>query len=155
MAGHRSKTAVVFLLMLVIGHVPIPWVHSHGDIEQGALANHIAAYHCRVAECDLPNCWHIHWFLLGGITSPTADGWNPVPAPSPQRDTPQQEPVALETDTFRSLDSVCNREQPPWNNIVHTDIWNLPSSRGLPDHLIGTFSFAHVSAFRQLSVMLL
>jgi len=69
-----QRTAIL-LLILSVGRIPLPWIHSHDWLCTDSLANHIQAYHVDSCECALPCGLHFHVFTWGGRGA-QSDGWN-------------------------------------------------------------------------------
>ena len=63
-----SRQCCTWLLVLSIGHVPLPWVHCHAWLDGDQLAEHINAFHAGCLRGDVPESWHVHFCYLGGGT---------------------------------------------------------------------------------------
>lgn len=59
------RRTLVWLLVLAIARVPVPWAHSHEVLSRGEVTSHVEAYHLGVVEWELPSGWHIHWYCYG------------------------------------------------------------------------------------------
>ena len=74
------RKAIVLGLVLNLGHVPIPWAHTHETMDEQQLAEHVGAYHLGTGTNDVPQGWHMHVFCCGAIpVKPSGDGWNTPP----------------------------------------------------------------------------
>jgi hypothetical protein len=62
----------VCLLVLALGHVPIPWAHSHDRLNGEQLAHHLQQYHRNCPPSNLPSGWHWH-FDSFGLAKPDND----------------------------------------------------------------------------------
>ena len=58
---------VVFLLVLVFCHAPIPYAHCHEGMTEEQLGLHIIEFHSGNSESDLPEDYHLHFILLDVI----------------------------------------------------------------------------------------
>jgi hypothetical protein len=55
----------IWILVLVLGHAPIPWSHSHDSLTPRQLVAHLQDYHPNCPLDKLPRGWHLHCFDLG------------------------------------------------------------------------------------------
>lgn len=80
MAAHPLlRRASILFLVLSVGRVPVPWIHSHDWLCVGSLADHLQLEHIDSCECELPCGLHIHVFSWGERRA-RADGLNrPLP----------------------------------------------------------------------------
>ena len=54
------RTLIVPVLMLVLSHAPIPWMHDHCRIDNRQLAGHLRFCHADANESTSPKGWHVH-----------------------------------------------------------------------------------------------
>ena len=64
MSGILPEKSVTWLLILALGHVPVPWAHHHAYLGKVQLERHLARFH---AECETGAVfgWHVHLICLG------------------------------------------------------------------------------------------
>jgi hypothetical protein len=55
---------IASLIVLAIGHVPVPWGHDHETMGGDQLESHLASYHAG-AEETLSLKWHVHVSCVG------------------------------------------------------------------------------------------
>lgn len=67
-----TKTPTVWLLVLSLAQLPVPWVHRHCDLKASELTPHLANYHKHLPELELGSGWHLHW--LGRSTPTNGEG---------------------------------------------------------------------------------
>lgn len=71
-----SHKTVTWSLVLALGHVPIPWVHSHELLADERLEAHFSLCH-NGADGNLPLGWHVHLIYIGmNHQAEGADGAN-------------------------------------------------------------------------------
>lgn len=58
------RKLITWLLVLAIGHVPVPWAHNHEWLEDEQLEEHLDFLHIG-ADGNLPLGWHVHLFCIG------------------------------------------------------------------------------------------
>jgi hypothetical protein len=63
------KIPTVWILVLLLAQVPMPWVHRHCDLKESELTPHLASYHENMLELELGGGWHIHWLCRATPTS--------------------------------------------------------------------------------------
>ena len=67
MPAFTSRRLIALLLVLALGHAPIPWVHHHEWLDEEQLQAHLESSHAG-DEGGLPlawNGWHLHVFCIG------------------------------------------------------------------------------------------
>jgi hypothetical protein len=134
-------------------------MHTHLGADERQLAEHLPVYHNGVAENDLPTGWHLH-FCLCGVCYPldAGDGWTAIPIPNGIELYDQNEPLVFEDSSSRSLDRIvdlCLLGPSSW--ACSRDKASSPERARLLQtlHLSGLALRAHLSAYKQLSVMLI
>ena len=55
-----QKTPMVLVLMLVLSHAPVPWLHDHIGGDDPQLTFHLRLFHSKANESEPPKGWHIH-----------------------------------------------------------------------------------------------
>lgn len=68
---------LVLALILCLSRIPIPWGHSHSEMDAEQLAVHLHQYHPATTESELPKGFHWHVVELD-LTSDGEEGENPV-----------------------------------------------------------------------------
>ncbi|MEW4452107.1 hypothetical protein AB1L30_05415 [Bremerella sp. JC817] len=61
---------VVLTLVLCLSRIPLPWGHSHGEMDVVQLASHLQAYHPAGTGNDLGKRWHWHVTPSSQATAP-------------------------------------------------------------------------------------
>jgi len=118
MAFVALRIQIVCVLVISIGHVPVPWVHRHQGIEHEYLARHVQAYHCQVAECDLPAGWHIHFYCFGLSSAYPGHGWRTPPSPIDDPLCEDTNPLAFEPESNRSVEYLSDSDRPAVSDPV-------------------------------------
>ncbi len=54
---------LVFLLILLLTHAPLPWAHTHSNLTEQELVNHLRVFHSATDHSELPVSWHWHVFV--------------------------------------------------------------------------------------------
>ena len=71
MYSFGMRQLVTWLLVLAIGHIPVPCVHNHAWLKKEQLESHLSAFH--QVGC-VPQGWHMHVIRLGAKRRITTDG---------------------------------------------------------------------------------
>lgn len=96
---------LVLALIPCLCHMPLPWGHSHGGMNDGQLARHLQVYHPATGEQDLPKGWHWHVTLLALSTNGEA-GQYPVAILPESDDKSLFVPIPVATTADNTASSV-------------------------------------------------
>lgn len=64
MPAFQSHRSLTWLLVLALGHVPMPWPHNHEFVGEEQLEFHLVRFHAD-GDAKVPFGWHIHLVCIG------------------------------------------------------------------------------------------
>lgn len=91
----RSTRPIIWLLILTLGHVPVPWAHRHDCLAEEQLEAHLARFHAG-ANCDVLPAWHVHVSCLGSRRIKSYDGVTEASSSSDSIVSYDDQPLSLE-----------------------------------------------------------
>lgn len=59
-----AQKTITWLLVLALGHLPVPWAHTHEMLAGDLIALHVDQFH-RNADPDVQLGWHVHLICFG------------------------------------------------------------------------------------------
>lgn len=65
MFNKQLNIPIILLLILPIGHVPVPWVHSHEFLSGEQLSAHLNENHSGIHDGSEETGWHLHILCMG------------------------------------------------------------------------------------------
>lgn len=77
----QLKYTIILLLIVSVGRIPVPWVHSHGWLGGQDLIEHLGSSHPDACECELVAGVHVHVFTWRDVST-APEGINQIPARS-------------------------------------------------------------------------
>ena len=119
------KRVIVTTLILCLSRTPLPWGHSHSELDQEILISHLNRCHPATRESNLPLGWHWHF---GPLESMTDDTGSRLPL--------VESGVWLESILFRTLvlsNSICVTTP---DRITYTDITASQSNQHCRKYLL-------------------
>ena len=63
-----SRQFLICMLVLTVGHVPLPCVHNHDNLASAEFLQHAACYHSQQFSGCSVSGWHFHWMPLDSGT---------------------------------------------------------------------------------------
>ena len=74
MPTFRSHKLIALLLIVTVGHLPVPWMHDHARLAVGNESAHLRTYHVS-GNSEAQAGWHIHFTCLGlDLSDAQSDG---------------------------------------------------------------------------------
>ncbi len=105
-----TKRVTILLLVISVGRIPVPWIHSHEWLGGRALVEHIRGEHTWSCECELPCGFHVHVFAWGSST-PRPNGVNSLPADGGINPYDRQERMSTPSNDHELIEHVLDAGQ--------------------------------------------
>ncbi len=152
MTSNGLRIPVVLLLLMAVGRIPIPWIHTHDAMSAVELDAHRSTYHHSESQAKLPKGWHMHFQCVGSNpTTPSGEGWSSTNPVEPNRFCRTDQPlVGCESNVLQLLHRLRSTDQNAIGFVLPPPA-DAPITYGRPAHLSGD----SLRAFKQLSVMLI
>lgn len=154
------RLPIVCVLVISIGHVPVPWLHRHQGMDDEQFVGHTGIYHSQAAEYELPDGWHVHFLCLGPnggyLGECQEDGWQVPPTHVGNHLHLEVSPLAFELELNRLTDRAGelkpNRISDP---CVTSGSLRFAAKLGSAVHFLGASLCAENHLHQELCVLLI
>lgn len=132
------RIVVTYLLVILLSHVPVPWVHCHKNVSAEQLPAHLKLAHIRGKAVD-PAGWHLHFYHVGELPLVGLPGWHAPPAGPQEWDNESAESIldaveyavrlAATVDESYSCDAISTGETSSRSDGSRFEFWRTLCAR--------------------------
>lgn len=154
-AVRAMKKLVVYLLVMILGHVPVPWAHSHEGLDPDQLQRHLSVYP-QTGDGNLQFCggWHFHCFCLGCSCHVPGDGLNSS-SDTDQAKYAENSRFTIELETNSTFFKLAELRHQSQALLIPAPSESGGQSRLYHSGNAGVFSMADSSLFQQHCALLI